>query len=556
MTDSGKKTVRSVTLSLRDLTIETPSRTLLAPADVDFPDDQISLILGASGVGKSVLLRVIAGLLQRHGEGINWSGQVRTVTAPSADAGQCEAADQTDARIGVVFQQYALFDELSAAENVQFAIDHQSDEEASDQLTARQWLAELEVPSDVAVSRLSGGQKQRLAIARTLAAAPDVVLYDEPSSGLDSATGRKVARLIRQTQQMHRRTSIVVTHDYQTMLEIADNVFVFDSATRQLVNVPRDQWSEIENQIQSVVLDGQSNAVVQEPQSSQMQKPNAVASHSADSGKRLRREVLRKLDHAMIQTGSVAVKAMTLPWQLRPLVPSTRWAARFFLHYFRIVGGFSAMVYLILAGVIAGFTTTFFTFKFLPFKLYTQPLLVDELLSSIGFALYRVLVPVLATILIAARCGSAVAADVSVKRYSGAVDAMRTFSVSPRQYLLIPIVLAFVVAAPWLEWLAFESASLVSAVTFSAIHPEIGPQFWNQHFSRRLLESGSWLPIGFGWLMVKNLACGVGSGVIGYYHGLSPKNSAVDVSHAITATVLWSTLLVLVVHFVTALFEF
>ena len=149
----------------------------------------------------------------------------------------------------------------------------------------------------------------------------------------------------------------------------------------------------------------------------------------------------------------------------------------------------SASIYLIVAGLIAGFTTTYFTFRFLPFRVYTQPLLIDELLSAIGFALYRVLVPVLATVLIAARCGAAVAADVGVKRYSGSVDAMRTFGIAPRMYLLIPIVASMIVAVPWLEWLAFESARLISAVTFKITHPEVGDFFWRQHFDRQINNS-------------------------------------------------------------------
>ena len=178
--------------------------------------------------------------------------------------------------------------------------------------------------------------------------------------------------------------------------------------------------------------------------------------------------------------------------------PRLRWGGRFFAHYLRLVGGVSAWIYLILAGLIIGFTATYFTFKFLPFRLYTQPLLIDELLASIGFALYRFLVPVLATILIAARCGAAVAADVGVKQYGGQVDALRTLGVKPKAYLLVPIVLAFIVATPMLEWLAYSSARLISLATFHATHPAIGPYFWEQHFYRNLDDCRPQLAAGVG----------------------------------------------------------
>ncbi|MFG0266339.1 MAG: ABC transporter permease, partial [Rhodopirellula sp. JB055] len=230
-------------------------------------------------------------------------------------------------------------------------------------------------------------------------------------------------------------------------------------------------------------------------------------------------------------------------------------------HYLRLVGGPSAWGYLIIAGLIAGFTTTYFTLRFLPFRLYTQPLLIDELLSSIGFALYRILVPVLATVLVAARCGAAVAADVGVKQYGGQVDAFRTLGIRAPAYLLVPILAAFLIATPVLEWIAFTAAHWISRITFNVTYPEMGVYFWQQHFFRAITPdttgaSGiSWWK-GWDWVLAKNLLCGFGTAAIGYHQGITPKHSAGDVSHCITATVLWTTLYVLVVHFIVALLEF
>ena len=89
-------------------------------------------------------------------------------------------------------------------------------------------LEELGVPTDVPTHALSGGQRQRLAIARTLAYDPDVVLYDEPTSGLDSATAAEVTRVIAATHAKHPCTSIVVTHDYESLSRIADAIYLID----------------------------------------------------------------------------------------------------------------------------------------------------------------------------------------------------------------------------------------------------------------------------------------------------------------------------------------
>jgi ABC-type transporter Mla maintaining outer membrane lipid asymmetry ATPase subunit MlaF/ABC-type transporter Mla maintaining outer membrane lipid asymmetry permease subunit MlaE len=507
-------------LRLIDLHIEVADQVLLSDTSLTFPAGKITVIVGGSGAGKSVLLKTLAGLIPQEGEAITWAGTI-------------ELAEEHDRpRVGIVFQQFALFDELSPAANVQFAIDHRSDAARKPAQSATEWLTELGVPAKVAVANLSGGQKQRLAIARTLAADPDIVLYDEPTSGLDSASGRKVADLIRATHLAHRRTSIIVTHDYETLLPIADEVLLLDSSEKRLLVVPRDEWVEIAERMRPVAARGTS-----EPPSSTGLLTRRVADFFS-------------------ATGSVVIAALRLPMDLLPIFPRPRWGLRFLLHYLRLVGGPSAWVYLVVAGLIVGFTTTYFTFRFLPFRMYTQPLLIDELLASIGFALYRFLVPVLATVLIAARCGAAVAADVGVKQYGGQVDALRTLGVKPRAYLLVPIVLAFVIATPVLQWLAFTAAHLISLVTFNETHGSIGPYFWQQHFFRNLRVDDSVFLSGWRWVTLKNVLCGVGTATIGYYRGIATKESASDVSNAITSTVLWTTLYVLVVHFVVALIEF
>ena len=480
-------------LRLSDLNVQAGERCLLKDTSVEFPAAKITVVVGGSGTGKSILLRILAGLLPRNGESIQWSGKI--VFEDSAKA---------HPRVGIVFQQFALFDELSATGNVQFALDHRpkagkDSAQESQSWKSKQWLEHLGVPQGVPVSLLSGGQKQRLAIARTLAGSPDVVLYDEPTSGLDAASGKLVADLIRETQSVHHRTSIVVTHDYETLLPIADQVILLDANEQQLVEIPREDWGKIPERMAPV-------ASLADPPPPK--RPSLIK---------------RGLNGALETTGGAVSAAFWLPLDLLPIVPRIRWAGRFTLHYLRLVAGPSAWVYLILAGLIVGFTATYFTFRFLPFRIYTQPLLIDELLASIGFTLYRILVPILATVLVAARCGAAVSADIGVKQYGGQVDAMRTLGVAPRAYLLLPIVIAFLIGTPLLEWLAFHSARFISMIAFSASYPEIGPYFWQQHFERALTEPTSWLYKGWQWVLTKNLICGLGTAAIAYHQGLAPK---------------------------------
>lgn len=533
----------SSNLVLSDLCASAGGQVLLQSSSTEIDGGKIAVLVGASGAGKSILLRIIAGILPRDGEAISWSGDITI----GADSLHGNAPGET----GVVFQQFALFDELSPLANVQFAIDHRRDPAQSPRYSAHEWLELLGVPVATPVAALSGGQKQRLAIARTLAADPKVILYDEPTSGLDAVTGQKVAELIQGTQQRFGRTSLVVTHDYETLIPIADEVLLLDSSSHSIVRVPNEQRSQIAKQMQAAVS---STAT---PRLETSSTPVVVKSW-----------LVERLRVWLIATGDTVIATVRLPWDARPVVPRPKWAIRFLMHYLSLISGPSACIYLVIAGLIAGFTTTYFTLRFLPFRLYTQPLLIDEMLASIGFALYRILVPVLATILIAARCGAAVAADVGVKQYGGQIDAMKTFGVRPAAYLLVPIVGGFLIATPILEWLAFTASHWVSRVTFLVAYPEIGIHFWQQHFFRAILpqqESALTLvPIvgwfllgkGWGWVMLKNLLCGIGTAGIAYHQGLTPKQSAGDVSSAITSTVLWTTLYVLIVHFVIALAEF
>ncbi|MEM9366015.1 MAG: ATP-binding cassette domain-containing protein [Planctomycetota bacterium] len=549
-------------LTIDGLCLSAGGRTLIDDCDVVFPAGRITVLVGPSGAGKSLLLRLMAGLLPRSQGEVQWCGSLGWDHEPWPEASttyRSTSSEKQRSRVGVVFQQFALFDELSPLANVQFAMDHRGLDVPG--LSSEQWLSTLRVPADSSVSVLSGGQKQRLAIARTLASQPDVLLYDEPTSGLDAATGAQVADLIRETQSRFGRTSIVVTHDYDTLLPIADKVILLDASEQKLVPVPADQHHTVAAKMSRVLP-----PAVSTDQTQQSGLANATVSNEGP----VRASVLprtfssarRQMDSFFVTTGAALIAAARLPLDLLPVVPRFRWAARFGLHYLNLVGGFSACAYLLMAGLIAGFTTTYFTLRFLPFRLYTQPLLMDDLLASIGFALYRVLVPVLATVLIAARCGAAVAADVGVKRYNGGVDALKTLGVLPAQYLLLPLTVAFLMATPFLEWIAFVSARWISCRTFAHMHPEIGAFFWQQHFARAISATepdgllAQWLLKGWGWVQMKNLLCAIGTATISYHQGMREKGSASDVSAAITATVLWTTLWVLVVHFLMALLEF
>lgn len=253
---------------------------------------------------------------------------------------------------------------------------------------------------------------------------------------------------------------------------------------------------------------------------------------------------------AAIEKGLGAIPALLPAWR------SPRWGLRYLGHYLGLIASPSSWLYFAAAGLIAGFVSTHFVFKFLPHKNYTEPLIADDLLNGLGFALYRILVPVLLTILLAARCGAAVASDIGNRVYTHQLDAMRSMGVKPARYLLTNILLAFLIATPLLVGAGFLVARATSLAVYVFNYPEKGPDYWDGHFHRDLRIPGEWLYRGTSWLLAKVLLSGVGIGAIAYHVGLRPKQSGVAVSGGITSTIIWATLYVLLVHFIFAFVEF
>jgi ABC-type transporter Mla maintaining outer membrane lipid asymmetry permease subunit MlaE len=376
-----------------------------------------------------------------------------------------------------------------------------------------------------------------LALARTLAYNPNAILFDEPTSGLDPETGKQVASLIRETHDRFNKTSIIVTHDYLSLMPIADRIFMLDSDAKQIVEVDRKDWEQIPERLAPLAT-------------ATTQKHDAVEGISV--GKRWAEWTLDLFSN----TTAFCVAMLMAVVSLIPLWKSPAWGSRFFGHYARMVFGPTAIIYLVASGLISGFVTTYFTFKFLPYSSYTEPLLVEDLLTALGFAMYRIFVPVLSCVLIAARCGAAVASDIGGREYGNQIDAMRTFGAKPTYYLLTPIVWSFLIGTPVLCYAAYFAAKYTSLITFVLNDPVHGPDFWQLHFDRGVTVAGQWTYKGFGWLISKLLCCGFGIAVIAYYQGRKPKYSTTDVSRSVTTTILWATLLSLFIHFLFALFEY
>jgi phospholipid/cholesterol/gamma-HCH transport system ATP-binding protein len=181
-------------------------------------------ILGGSGSGKSVLLKTLIGLVEADRGSIVIDGQD---LVPLTEVERAPLRR----RVSMLFQGGALFDSLSVASNVAYPLRHQRRFTAGE-IAARvaDSLAVVGLPGTETMmpSELSGGMKKRVALARAIAAEPDIVLYDEPTTGLDPVTTRRIDDLIRSVQERVGITSVVVTHDLPSAFLVSDRIAMLD----------------------------------------------------------------------------------------------------------------------------------------------------------------------------------------------------------------------------------------------------------------------------------------------------------------------------------------
>ncbi|MAG94322.1 MAG: ABC transporter ATP-binding protein [Planctomycetaceae bacterium] len=187
------------------------------------------VIIGESGCGKSVLMKLMIGLLEPSAGEVCWGG--RPLKARSRRE---LLSDQL--RFGYLFQGAALFDSLSVYENVAFGLRQNTPlPESQIREIVCQQIRDVGLPEstcDKKPAELSGGMKKRVGLARALAMVPEIMLYDEPTTGLDPIMSDVINQLIVQTRQRRHVTSVVVTHDMTTVRKIADRIVMLDPLSR------------------------------------------------------------------------------------------------------------------------------------------------------------------------------------------------------------------------------------------------------------------------------------------------------------------------------------
>ncbi len=209
-------------IRVEGLTVRFGDREVLNGIDLDFPRGQTTAIMGASGGGKTTLLRCIAGLIPAT-EGRVFFDGTDVTRLPERKLLPFRR------RTGFVFQYAALFDYLTVGENVAFGaqrLGHIPRSRIPDLVKEKLALVGMQDTEHLYPSQLSGGMRKRVGLARAIATEPEVLFYDEPTSGLDPVMAYTIDTLIRDLKTRLGVTSVVVSHDVNSVFRVADRVAV------------------------------------------------------------------------------------------------------------------------------------------------------------------------------------------------------------------------------------------------------------------------------------------------------------------------------------------
>jgi ABC-type lipoprotein export system ATPase subunit/ABC-type transporter Mla maintaining outer membrane lipid asymmetry permease subunit MlaE len=484
-----------LSLAVHDLTIVRPDgEVLLRDGRLAINPAELVLLVGPSGSGKSTLLLLLGGLLQT-GPG-NWEVSGRLTCGDET----YDLASEQAGIGGVVFQHYALFDDLDAQENLRIALDHAPRGTAALASDLAALLADINPRQSI--SSCSGGQRQRLAIARTVIANQPVLLFDEPNSGLDIASARRLLEVIRDLCGTMGKPALIAVHHFEELLPFADRVVVIDPRSRRLVELPPEA-AAVEARLEQAAAAPVSGAP---SQAARWRPPARRHSHS---------------------------------W----------WFGRYVMGYFWLLCAAPIMLLYMGAGAtIIGFVTIWFGFNYHSFGGILKSVLHDETLVGLGMVQCRVAIPLIANLLFVARNSAVIAADVGNRVMSSQFQAMTNLNIPGRSYVFASILITMVTGSIIYLALSLLLGSWAAQETWHVQFPTQYRALFRIQFFRNVLDQNGWpMPL-MGWVVVKAGVSGLLAGISSILIALGPKPSSQAVNRSVANAIVIGVILTLIVH--------
>jgi energy-coupling factor transporter ATP-binding protein EcfA2 len=355
------------------------------------------------------------------------------------------------------------------------------------------------------VSASSGGQRQRLAIARTVLSDQPVLLFDEPNSGLDIVSSRRLVELIRGLCRSMGKPALIAVHHASELLPLADRVLVMDPKRASLIQVaPRADALEA----------GLTAASIDQPVSARKGAPRRW------------------------RLGGRAARHSRLYW-----------FGQYVIGYLWLLCASPVMLMYVAAGAaITGFVTIWFGFNYYSYGGLLRSLLHDETLVGLGTVQGRVALPLITTILFVARNSAVVAADIGNRVLTAQFQAMDNLGIPGRLYVFSAIIISMVVGSVVLLLLAMLLGAWASQETWMVQFPNQYRELFRSLFFRNVITADGWPLAAMGWVVVKAAVSGLLASITSIIIALGPKSSSLAVSRSVANAIVVGVIVALLVH--------